>query len=302
MFFRTQTAIAIFLFLFSVTACKSADQEQSLQAEQPAADQTQQMPEREYGEGLDIKGQVLETIDVGGYTYMQVDDDQGPTWVAVPQTQLEQGQEVSITEGMEMRNFESKTLNRTFDKIYFSAAFEGETTGSAVERNPEGRQADPHAGIPGAPVIGASEGTGSFEEALQAEGMGSRAPMVDPADLTGGSMAARVTAADDIQVEKAEGENAYSVGELFDKRKELDNQTVRVQGKVVKMSPMIMGKNWLHIQDGTASSAGNNDLVVTTMAEAEKDSIVVVEGTLHADRDFGSGYQYEVIVEDAELK
>lgn len=299
MFLRIQTLIAVFILLISSTACKSTDQEQAVQTEQAPAVQSQEQPavqgqepaEREYGAGLDIQGKVLETMDVGGYTYLQVDDDEGPTWVAVPQQKVDQGQEVAITEGMEMRNFESKTLNRTFDKIYFSAGFEGEA-----------EQANPHAGIPGAPGGTESAGEGSFEEALQAEAGGGGPTMVDPSELTGGSMAARAQVKEDIQVEKAEGENAFTVAELFEKGKELDNQKIAVRGKVVKVSTMIMGKNWVHIQDGTSDAAGNNDLVVTTMAEPAKDSVVVVEGTLHADRDFGAGYRYEIIVEDAEIK
>ncbi|MDH3327763.1 MAG: DNA-binding protein [Desulfobulbaceae bacterium] len=293
-FYRVQTVIAICLLLISGTGCKSSDQEKAVQADQPSAPAVsqQQAPEKEYGPGLDIKGKVLETMDVGGYTYVQVADDEGPTWVAIPQSKVELDQEVTVTQGMEMRNFESKTLNRTFDKIYFSAGFDGEAAA----------QADPHAGVPGAPEIGSSAQGGSFDEALQAEGAGGGPTMVDPSELTGGSMAAKAPAAD-VQVEKAEGENAYTVGEIFAKGKELDNQKVTVRGQVVKVSSMIMGKNWLHIQDGTGDAADNsNDLVVTTMAEPAKDSVVVIEGTLHADRDFGAGYRYDVIIEDAEIK
>jgi hypothetical protein len=319
MFLRFQTFTAAVLLLIAGAGCKSTETEQEkvVQAEQPpAAVQEQAMTEREYGGGLDIKGPVTETMDVGGYTYLQVDDDEGPTWVAVPQQQVEPGQEVAITEGMEMRNFESKTLNRTFDVIYFTAGFEGESEqvsphagipgapGVAETAGEEGSaemDVSPHAGIPGAPEVAGSPGGESFEEALMAESGGGPA-MMDPAALSGGSQAARAPAAADVQVEKAEGENAYTVSELFDRKEELNNQSVKVRGKVVKVSTMIMGKNWVHIQDGTRSSAGNNDLVVTTMAEPEKDAVVVVEGTLHADRDFGAGYRYDVIIEDAEIK
>ena len=46
----------------------------------------------------------------------------------------------------------------------------------------------------------------------------------------------------------------------------------------------------------------SHDLVVTTMADPKLDSIVVVEGTLHANKDFGAGYKYKVIIEDAKIK
>jgi len=314
MFFRILTLIAVFLLLIGSAGCKSTDKEEAVQVEQekPAV-QSQETAEREYG-GLDIKGPVIETMDVGGYTYLEVDDDQGPIWVAIPQQKVEKGQEVAIIEGMEMRNFESKSLNRTFDKIYFSAGLAGgeeqasphvgteaaET--AAQEGSGEPMQANPHAGIPGAPGGDESAGGDSFQDALQAEAGSGGPTMVDPADLTGGSKAARAPAAGDVQVEKAEGENAFTVSELFTKGKELDNQTVTVRGKVVKVSSMIMGKNWVHIQDGTSDEAGNNDLVVTTMAEPAKDSVVVVKGTLHANRDFGAGYRYDIIVEDADVE
>ncbi len=64
-----------------------------------------------------------------------------------------------------------------------------------------------------------------------------------------------------------------------------------------------MGKNWLHIQDGTGNPLKNHhDLVVTTMEEPDKGAIVPVEGTLNYERDFGAGYKYDVIVEDAKIE
>jgi hypothetical protein len=70
----------------------------------------------------------------------------------------------------------------------------------------------------------------------------------------------------------------------------------------VKVNPDIMGKNWLHIQDGTGDLAKNtHDLVVTSADIAEKGAIISLEGILAADKDFGSGYRYDVIVEDAVL-
>lgn len=291
MFFRMQTALAVFLLLISASGCKSADQEKAVETQEPAG-HTQQITAAQSEPAFEIKGKILETMNVGTYTYAQIDDDEGPTWVAVPKTDVAVGQEVTVTNGMQMGNFESKTLKRTFDNIYFAGGFDG---GAA-------QTSDPHAGVAGAPQMGDSPHGGSFDEALQAEGESSGPMVVDPSQLTGGSKAA-VAPAEDVKVEKAEGENAYTVGDIFAKGKELDNKQVVIRGKVVKVSTMIMGKNWLHIQDGTGDAAtGTNDLVVTTMAEPAKGSVVVVEGTLHADKDFGAGYRYDVIVEDAELK
>jgi hypothetical protein len=62
----------------------------------------------------------------------------------------------------------------------------------------------------------------------------------------------------------------------------------------------IMGKNWLHVKDGSGTP-GSDDLVVTTQIEAKIGDTVLVNGTLVTDKDFGSGYRYDVIVEDAEV-
>jgi hypothetical protein len=64
-----------------------------------------------------------------------------------------------------------------------------------------------------------------------------------------------------------------------------------------------MGKNWLHIQDGSGNAKdGNNDLVVTTQDIPKVGDIVTANGTLYKDKDFGSGYKYDVIIEEATIK
>ena len=67
-----------------------------------------------------LKGKVLDTLDSGGYTYAQISADGEKVWVAVPQCKVEKGKVASFQPGMPMKNFKSKTLNRTFDVIYFS--------------------------------------------------------------------------------------------------------------------------------------------------------------------------------------
>lgn len=71
----------------------------------------------------------------------------------------------------------------------------------------------------------------------------------------------------------------------------------------MKVSSGIMGRNWLHIQDGSGNQKdGSNDLVVTSKDLAAVGDIVTVSGTLRKDKDFGSGYKYDVIVEQANIK
>ena len=75
-----------------------------------------------------------------------------------------------------------------------------------------------------------------------------------------------------------------------------------MSGKVVKFSARIMGKNWLHIQDGSGDTvAGTNDLTVTTNVVAKAGDTVLVSGKLAINKDFGYGYKYDVIIEDAKV-
>jgi hypothetical protein len=89
---------------------------------------------------------------------------------------------------------------------------------------------------------------------------------------------------------------------VFAEKASLAGKPVTVRGKVVKVNGGIMGKNWLHVRDGSGAE-GTNDLTVTTSGELpELGTIVVVTGPVTLDKDFGMGYQYAVILEDAEVK
>jgi hypothetical protein len=99
-------------------------------------------------------------------------------------------------------------------------------------------------------------------------------------------------------VEKAQ--DGKTVAEIFAAKEELAGKQVLVRGKVVKFLPEIMGKNWLHLQDGSGSE-GTNDLTVTTTAMAQVGDQVLVNGTVSVNRDFGYGYTYEILLEDAEI-
>jgi sporulation protein YlmC with PRC-barrel domain len=95
-------------------------------------------------------------------------------------------------------------------------------------------------------------------------------------------------------------EDGKTVAEIFAGKENLAGKEVLVRGKVVKFMPKIMGKNWLHLQDGSGSE-GTNDLTVTTDSVVKVGDLVLVHGVVSADRDFGFGYSYEVIIEDAEV-
>lgn len=101
-------------------------------------------------------------------------------------------------------------------------------------------------------------------------------------------------------IKKAEG--GYTVAELFASKDKLSGKKIAVRGKVTKVNERIMGKNWVHLQDGTGS-AGTNDLVVTTAPEVSVavGNTILVKGKATTDKDFGAGYKYELIIEDAEV-
>jgi len=205
-------------------------------------------------QGAGLSGKVIETMDSGGYTYVHLESNGKKVWVAIPQTKVVKGQNMSFIPGAEMENFESKTLNRKFDKIVFSAG----------------------------PLTSDSSKDG-------AKSSGSKANVV----VTG----------EKIKVQKASGADAYTVAEIYKNKEKLDKKEVAVRGKVVKVSAGIMGKNWIHLQDGTGDPAkSTHDLVATSKDLPSVGDVVTAKGTLYKDKDFGSNYKYAVIIEGATIK
>ena len=203
-----------------------------------------------------IKGEVLETMDSGGFTYMRLKSKDGELWTAVRVTPVKVGTQVTIENGMMMKNFESKTLKRTFASIVL-----GDLAGAPKGPHGAAAAAPPHA------------------------------------------VAAQAPEASDVKVDKAKGANARTVAEVNAKSADLKDKPVVVRGKVVKYNGGIMGKNWIHLRDGSgAAGDGSNDLLVTTSEQAKVGDIVNAEGFVRTDKNFGSGYAYKVLIEDAKLK
>ena len=106
-----------------------------------------------------------------------------------------------------------------------------------------------------------------------------------------------------VKVDKATGPDAYTVGELYAKGAVLDKKKVAVRGKVVKVSIGIMDRNWIHLRDGSGDQAnGTHDVVATSQDSPAVGDVVTALGTLSKDKDFGSGYRYAVILEDASIR
>ncbi len=223
-----------------------------------------------------IFGQVVETMNSGGYTYMLLASGGQELWVAAREMKVKVGENVALRPGVMMEGFTSKTLNKTFKTIVFS---DGPLAGGGAGAHGGG---DPHGGKYGTGHLGAAP---------------------DPKENTTGGSKTKTPKMDrDVHVDKAPGANGYTVMELFEKRSELNLKEVALRGKVVKVSAEIMGKNWLHIQDGTGYAQNStNDIVVTTKDLPAVGDVVLINGTMFENKDFGSGYKYDAIIEKAKV-
>jgi hypothetical protein len=211
-----------------------------------------------------ITGKVVETMNSGGYTYVQVDDGAKKLWAAAPQFVVAVGDKVVVPDGMPMQDFQSKTLGRTFDVVYF---------------------------VPGIQVVGGHAGSAA---AAPAHGVGDLGMASHGMQGHGSGVA---TAVDLSNIKKADG--GQTVAELFANKAALTGKDVAVRGRVVKYTSAVMGKNWIHVQDGTGSTGANDLTVSTSSATAAVGDTVLVRGKLGADKDLGAGYHYDVIIEDA---
>ncbi len=99
-------------------------------------------------------------------------------------------------------------------------------------------------------------------------------------------------------IKKAEG--GKTVEEIFAGKSKLKGQSVKVRGKVVKYNEKILGQNWIHLKDGTGH-VGEDDLMITSETKVKVGDTVLVTGKVSTDRDFGAGYKYSVIIEQAKV-
>jgi hypothetical protein len=179
---------------------------------------------------------------------------------------------------MPMKDFESKTLNRKFDVVYFGTL--------AGEGAPAAAAAPAGMGM-GGPAMGGGEG-GAKPDPQQMAAQHAAAA-AGPNDVAVG------------KVQKASGADAHTVAEVWAQRAALKEKPVSVRGKVVKYNAGIMGKNWLHLRDGSGASGKDNDITITTQDQTAVGEVILVKGTVRVDKDFGAGYAYPVIIEDAKL-
>jgi hypothetical protein len=221
---------AVMMFLF--TSCGSKDKDmEKLRADNPNT-------------------HVVEVVDhtnASNYTYIKVKEKDNEYWIAVPQMTVENGDILFYTKSMEMKNFHSETLNKTFDLVLFVDDI------SKTPHSANGNMSHPN--------------VQSAKENVKVE------PLKD----------------------------GYTVAKVFDERGSLAGKKVKVRGEVVKYNAGIMDRNWIHIQDGTAGKDGY-DLLVTSTNPAQVGQTIIAEGTVAVDKDFGAGYKYSVLLENADVK
>lgn len=244
----TLTIVSILLALASLS-CREKEQEQQQEQQaqqQQNVDMQQANPAAEQHTAV-----VQEVIQATSYTYLNVKEADNEFWIAITKRQIEPGATISFADALEMNNFESKDLQRTFDKIYFVSKIDG---GGSAESQPS--MSMTHQGTP------------------------------EPEKK-------------EVSIEPAEG--GVTIGELFANRDSYADKTVLVKGQVTKVNRAIMDKNWVHLQDGTGDS-GSFDLTVTTTDDVKVGDVVTFEGKITLNKDFGAGYSYEVIMEEAKLQ
>jgi hypothetical protein len=256
-------------------------------------------PEAAPPKSASFTGTVVETMDARRYTYVCVDTGKDKIWAAAPAVAVKKGDTVTIAGGMRMTDFESKALNRTFPEVYFvekiTVAGAVASTAGAIGHGTATKLPPGHPSLdlpaaatptnlpPGHPPIGQPA-------ACAPTNLPPGHPVVgQQANLTAKSM-------DFSNIRKPDG--GKTVAEVWEGRAKLAGQTILLRGKVAKIVTDVMGRNWLHLRDGTGAE-GRNDLTVTTKATAAVGDTVTVKGVLATNRDFGAGYSYEAIVEDA---
>lgn len=203
------------------------------------------------------KIEVVEHMNGGGYTFIKANENGSEFWMAVREMPVEVGETLYFQTAMEMKNFESKSLNRKFDSIWFvDNVSKTPANGSAMSGN---------SAMPG----------------MATSSAGHTKPKVD---------------SENIKVDHlSDGETVETINK---NRKALAGKKVKIKGVVTKYNGGIMNRNWIHIQDGTYDGE-SVDVTATSDKATKVGDTVIIEGTVTVDKDFGAGYFYDVIIENA---
>ncbi len=197
------------------------------------------------------KIEIKEVLDGTQYIYFKAIEDDEEYWYATMKTEIKVGETYYYKDPLEMPNFTSKELNKTFETIYFL----NNISTSANFEQAEDKMKAAHAGA-------------QNEKS-------------------------------EIKIEPLEG--AITIAELYANKEKYAGNKVTVKGQVVKFNSGIMDMCWTHLQDGTEHE-GKFDLTFTGLDEYKVGDVVVIEGVVAIDKDFGAGYKYELIVEKSVTK
>jgi hypothetical protein len=238
------------VILIGFTSCNSSSNKQ---AKEQANTEVSQAPaaQMETQSSYQNKGLVQKVLQTSGYTYALVKSGADTTWIAINKMDLKAGETLYYNSGLEMSNFHSKSLNRTFAKVFLVSA--------------------------------ASTSPGANAAASSTMGTQPMKPKIEQEKITVKPMSGSIT-----------------IAELYANKAKYAGKVVKVRGKVTKYNPEIMGKNWVHIQDGTKNGS-DFDLTITTPDRVRMGDIVSFEGKITLNKDFGAGYFYSVIMEDGKV-
>jgi len=196
---------------------------------------------------------VQKSEPASGYTYLSVKDGDESYWIAVSGKGFENGETIYFKSFVEMNDFKSKELDRTFESILFVDQY---------SREPDG-----------------------LDQAAQTG--------AETANPRRNRMDALI---DSIKIAPAPG--GISIAELYGNPEKYKDKEVVVRGQIVKINRDIMDKNWVHIMDGTR--VDRSDLTFTTTEDFQMGDTITIRGKVALDKDFGAGYVYPLIVEEAE--
>ncbi len=199
-----------------------------------------------------LKAVVEDVLQANSYTYLNVREGEKMNWLAVTKREIEKGTTVYYKPELEMKDFKSKDLDRTFAKIYFVSNISTSPIPATVSK--------------AMPAMG-----GAKKENLKA----------------------------DVSVEQPQG--GVSISKISTNRAAYEGKTILVRGQVTKYNPNIMKRNWVHIQDGTKDGS-TYDLTITTNDAVKKGDVVTFKGKIVLNKDFGAGYKYDIIMEEARLQ
>lgn len=278
---------------------------------------------------------ILQTKD---YTYLKVNErikeKDSVQWLALPTIEAKAGDIFYFDSGMQMGEFHSETLNRTFNQILFLGGLSTsaevsdknivpapvmdtlslntapvvvhtvvvkeviQTSGYSYLRVKEGDKEKWLAIVRKPAIVGQ---TYTYDDAAPVKDFTSKELKRTFKEVFFIAKLTLVTDADKKEPSLTPSYKSISIAKLLKNKKSYSGKTVKIKGKVTKYSSAILNRNWIHIEDGTNFS-GKYDLTITTDQEVKVGDTITVEGKISLDKDFGSGYFFDVIMEDAKLQ